>query len=301
MGHDLHHRAAHGERQARNRARLSATLVLTLGYMLAEIVGGWLANSLALLADAGHMFSDAVALGLSLFALWIAQRPPTPQHSFGYYRAEILAALANGAALVAIAIMVLSEAVGRFGQPRVVRGELMLAISVGGLVVNLLGMALLHSSRGESLNIHGAWLHLFTDALGSLAALVAGALVWAYGWHWADPAASLAIAVLVVYSAWGLLVESIAILMESTPRHLDVDQIRDALAAVPGVTEIHDLHVWAITGGLVSLSAHVVLQPDADSRQALVAIRRSLHERFDIDHVTIQIEPAGGEDCRTGF
>lgn len=301
MGHDLHHRAAHGERQARNRARLSATLVLTLGYMLAEIVGGWLANSLALLADAGHMFSDAVALGLSLFALWIAQRPPTPQHSFGYYRAEILAALANGAALVAIAIMVLSEAVGRFGQPRVVRGELMLAISVGGLVVNLLGMALLHSSRGESLNIHGAWLHLFTDALGSLAALVAGALVWAYGWHWADPAASLAIAVLVVYSAWGLLVESIAILMESTPRHLDVDQIRDALAAVPGVTEIHDLHVWAITGGLVSLSAHVVLRPDADSRQALVAIRRSLHERFDIDHVTIQIEPAGGEDCRTGF
>lgn len=301
MGHDLHHRAAHGERQTRNRARLSATLVLTLGYMLAEIVGGWLANSLALLADAGHMFSDAVALGLSLFALWIAQRPPTPQHSFGYYRAEILAALANGAALVAIAIMVLSEAVGRFGQPRVVRGELMLAISVGGLVVNLLGMALLHSSRGESLNIHGAWLHLFTDALGSLAALVAGALVWAYGWHWADPAASLAIAVLVVYSAWGLLVESIAILMESTPRHLDVDQIRDALAAVPGVTEIHDLHVWAITGGLVSLSAHVVLRPDADSRQALVAIRRSLHERFDIDHVTIQIEPAGGEDCRTGF
>jgi cobalt-zinc-cadmium efflux system protein len=296
-----HVHSTHGLRQAKNRIRLAATLVLTLGYMVAEVVGGWLANSLALLADAGHMFSDAAALALSLFALWIAQRPPTPQHSFGYYRAEILAALANGATLVAIAGVVLVEAVARLGEPTPPRGELMMGIALGGLAVNLSGMALLHEGKAESLNIHGAWLHLLTDALGSVAALAAGGLVWAFGWHWADPAASIAIAILVVYSSWGLLRESIGVLMESAPRHLDVDRVRSALAAVPGVVEVHDLHVWAIAGPLVSLSAHVVLRADRSAADALADIRRAVHDQFGIDHITIQIEPPGGQVCDTGF
>ena len=179
MGHHHNHhehrvRGATSSRAAQ-RGRLGWALALTLAYMIAEIVGGYLADSLALLADAGHMFSDAAALGLSLFAVWIAQRPPTPQHSYGYYRAEILAALANGATLIAIAIVVFIEAFHRFGAPQPVAGRLMLFVAAGGLVANLVGLAILHSGRAESLNVHGAWLHLLTDALGSVAALGAAA------------------------------------------------------------------------------------------------------------------------------
>ncbi len=204
-------------------ARLAWTLGLTLIYMFAEIIGGYLADSLALLADAGHMFSDVAALGLSLFAAWISQRPPTPRLTFGYYRAEILAALANGATLIAISIVIFIEAGRRLSTPEPVQGLLMLSIAAGGLVINIVGLAILHSGRGENLNIHGAWLHLLTDALGSVAALVAGGLVWAFGWNWADPAASIAIGVLVIYSSWNLMKQAIAILMQSTPSHLNCD------------------------------------------------------------------------------
>ena len=169
--------------------RLTGVLVLTLAYMFAEAVGGWLTDSLALLADAGHMLSDAVALGLSLFAAWIAHRPPTPQHSYGYYRAEILAALANGAALIAVSIVIFIEAVERLAHPHQVEGQWMMAIACGGLVVNVLGLLILHSGRTENLNLQGAWLHLLTDALGSVAAIVAGLMIWARGWYWVDPVA----------------------------------------------------------------------------------------------------------------
>jgi cobalt-zinc-cadmium efflux system protein len=297
-----HHGRPHGRRGlAQNRARLALTLALTLGYMVAEIVGGYLADSLALLADAGHMFSDAAALALSLFAAWISMRPPTPQHSYGYYRAEILAALANGATLVAIAILIFVEAVDRLSAPQPVAGPLMLGVAAGGLVINVIGLAILHAGKQESLNLHGAWLHLLTDALGSIAALVAGGLIWLSSWYWVDPAASILIAVLVVYSSWNLLKQAIAILMESTPAHLDCDEVRNALAATPGAREVHDLHIWTITSGMVSLSAHVVLAEGHDAAGALETIRRTLHERFGIDHITIQIEAAGVETCRTSF
>jgi cobalt-zinc-cadmium efflux system protein len=284
-----------------NRSRLAWTLGLTLAYMLAEVIGGFLSDSLALLADAGHMLSDAASLGLSLFAVWIAARRPNPKHTYGYYRAEILAALANGAALVGIALYIFGAAVSRFGAPHVVEGPLMMWVAFGGLVINLLCMAILHSGRAESLNMHGAWLHLLTDALGSVAALIAGGLIWAYGWNWADPAASILISLLVVYSSWGLLKEAIAILMESTPAHIDIDAVLAMLSSTEGVCEIHDLHLWTITSGMDSLSAHIVVANGYASHDILTAIQRSLHEHFGIDHVTIQIDPLDQTECPSAF
>jgi cobalt-zinc-cadmium efflux system protein len=284
----------HAERRRSSRTRLLATLALVVGYMGAEVVGGLLTNSLALLADAGHMLSDAAALALSAFALWIAdRRPPNPLRTYGYYRAEILAALVNGAALVAIAILIAVEAVGRLREPPAVQAAGMVAIAAGGLLVNLVALALLHGSRGDSLNLRGAWLHVASDALGSVQAIVAGVLVWSLGWRWADPVASLAIALLVVWSAWSLLKEAVAVLMEAPPAHIDVDSVRSAILAVACVTEVHDLHVWSIASGFDCLSAHVVAGEEGERDAVLVELRRTLHDRFGIDHITIQLEPPG--------
>lgn len=258
--------------------------------MLAEAVGGWLTGSLALLADAGHMLSDAAALGLSLFAIWIGQRPPTPRRTWGYYRTEILAALANGAALVAISIWIVFEAVERFRNPPAVDAPLMMAIAAGGLVVNLIGLAVLSGGRNDSLNVRGAWLHVLTDALGSVQAIAAGALIWGFGWQWADPAASVLISLLVVWSAWHLLKETVGVLMEGTPAHIDLDKVRDTLACLPGVCGVHDLHVWTITSGMEALSAHLVVRDEASTRTLLKTVQSSLHEEFGIHHATVQIE-----------
>lgn len=264
--------------------------------MIAEIVGGLAANSLALLADAGHMFSDAAALGLSLFAIWNAQRAATSKQTYGFYRTEILAALANGATLVGVSIFIFYEAYQRFRQPPEVQGWLMMMIAIGGLLINLVSLWLLRGGREHNLNVRGAWLHVLTDALGSLGAVTAGVLIWAFGWRLADPAISVVIGVLVVYSSWHLLVESVSVLMEGAPRGIDVDEIREALAAIPGVLEVHDLHVWSITTGLDSLSAHLVTS-DGQAHACLLAdVRAMLHRRFGIDHVTIQIEPEDFEE-----
>jgi cobalt-zinc-cadmium efflux system protein len=286
--HDDHHAP---RRDTDHRRRLSLTLLLVLGYMVAEVIGGWWTNSLALLADAGHMLSDAASLGLSLFALWIAGRPPNSRQTFGYYRAEILAALANGGALVAVSVMIFVEAVHRFREPAPVAGGTMMVIAVGGLLVNLVGLALLDHGHHENLNIRGAWLHVLTDALGSVGAVVAGLLVWAFGWYWSDPAASTLIGLLVIYSSWRLLAESLSVLMENAPRGIDVDEVRQALAAIPGVLSVHDLHVWTITIGLDSLSAHLITETGHADRGLLRLVRAMLQERFGITHVTIQIEP----------
>jgi len=305
MGHHHHHHhgghGAHEASRAGGRARLAWTLGLTLVYMLAEVIGGYLADSLALMADAGHMLSDAAALALSLFAAWISRRPPTPQLTYGYHRAEILAALANGATLIAIAIVIFIEAARRLASPEPVVGSLVMGIAAGGLVINLIGLAILHSGRDDNLNLQGAWLHLFTDALGSVAALVAGGLVWAFGWYWSDPVASIAIGVLVIYSSWNLVKQAIAILMQGTPNHLDLDVVCQAMLGVKGVCEVHDLHIWTITSGMESLSAHVVLLVGEEHQAALEAIRVTLHDKFQIDHVTIQIDPPGQDQCKGAF
>jgi cobalt-zinc-cadmium efflux system protein len=266
--------------------------------MAAEVAGGILTGSLALLADAGHMLSDAGALGLSLFAAWIAERPPTPRRSYGYYRAEILAALANGAALIAIALWIVVEAAGRLGEPPEVLGGAMLAVACGGLAVNLASLWILGASTSGSLNLRGAWLHVFTDMLGSVAAGAAALSIWAFGWNWADPAASLLIAALVAFSAWGLVRESVAVLMESTPTHIDPDQVREAIAGVAGVRGVHDLHIWTITTGLEALSAHTVVESGAAPEEVLACIREVLSGEFKIDHVTIQFEAADCGECR---
>jgi cobalt-zinc-cadmium efflux system protein len=295
------HQHDHSDARDRNRVRLACTLGLTLVVMVAEIVGGWLSGSLALLADAGHMFSDAAALGLSLFAIWVAQRPPTPQHTYGYYRAEILATLVNGSTLVAISIFIFVEALERVRTPPEVQGGLMAVVAGIGLLVNLVGLALLHAGRKDSLNIRGAWLHLLTDALGSVSALLAAGLIWRFGWYWVDPVASVLIGLLVIYSSYDLLRESINILMEGTPRHLNVDELQQALAAVAGVAAVHDLHVWTITSGMVSLSAHIVADDSRAARELLDDVHATLHDRFGIEHSTIQIENASDAQCRTAF
>jgi cobalt-zinc-cadmium efflux system protein len=286
MPHD-HSHGHHGETSSRP---IAITLGLVVLYMGIEVAGGLLSGSLALLADAGHMLSDAGALALTLFAMRMARWPATPERTFGYYRAEILAALANGAALVAIALFIFVEAYGRLGNPPEVQGPLMLAVASGGLVVNLVGLWLLHGGHDTNLNVRGAWLHVLTDALGSVQAMAAGALIWAFGWHWVDPVASVLIGLLVIYSSWSLIRQSVAVLMEGTPGHIDIDDVRSALLELPGVSAVHDLHVWTITSGFVALSTHLTCVEPSAHQAVLGAAQELLRHRFGIRHSTIQLD-----------
>jgi cobalt-zinc-cadmium efflux system protein len=275
------------------------TLVLAAVYMVAEFVGGLISHSLALLADAGHMLSDVASLALSCFAVWLSDRPAGTQRTFGYYRAEILAALLNGAALIAVAIFILVEACKRLQDPPEVQGGLMMAIAVGGLIVNLAGLFILHGGRNENLNIRGAWLHVMSDTLGSVAVIVSGVLITLGGWHWVDPAISILISLLIVFSSWRLLADAAWVLMEGAPSRIDVNRVRLALNESPGVSDVHDLHIWTIASGLDSLSCHVVSDESQTHVDLLESLRSMVHQEFGIDHVTIQIEPAGFEERAT--
>ena len=273
-----------------NQRRLGIALALAAGYMVAEVIGGLLTGSLALLADAGHMLSDVFALSMSAVAIHISQRPPTPSRTYGYYRTEILAALGHGVLLVCVSLAIFLEAWRRLGDPHEVAGGPMAVVAAGGLVVNLIGLAVLNAGKRESLNVRGAWLHVLSDALGSAGALAAAAAIWAFGWVWADTAASVAIGLLVVHSSWALLREALDILMESAPAHIDVTEIHRSIAGVPGVRAVHDLHVWTITSGMVALSGHVVAEDGESHGDLLQMICDRLHERFGIGHTTIQVE-----------
>ncbi|MEO8335810.1 MAG: cation diffusion facilitator family transporter [bacterium] len=288
--HGHGHGHAHAHDSAGNARRLVVVLVLTAIYMLAEAVGGWLSHSLALIADAGHMLSDVAALGLSLFAVWISRRPPTPARSYGYHRTEILAALANAATLIAISVWVCIEAYRRLHEPPEVAGRMVMAIAAGGFLINLAGMWVLSGGRTSNLNIRGAWLHVATDALGNIGTVAAGAAVAYLGWMWADPVASVIIAVLVCWSAWALLTESLDVLMEGTPAGIDPAKVRDALVTVDGVQAVHDLHIWSITSGRVSMSAHIAVDGTRPDRDVLPALCTTLRESFGITHVTLQLE-----------
>jgi len=282
--------------------RLLITLVLQVAYLGAEVVGGYMANSLALLADAGHMLSDVGALALSLFAVWIARRPATDRRTYGYYRTEILAALANAASLIGISLYIFFEAWHRFHNPETVAGLLVTWIAVGGLLVNVIGAWLLHAGSAHSLNIRGAWLHLLTDAAGNVGVIAGGLLVWWFGWQWADPAVSVLIGVLVIWSSWHLLRDSLGILLEGTPPHIDVEAVRAALLEVADVEAVHDLHVWTITSGMEALSCHVVVGDRHERRasgEILAEVHDLLHQRFGLHHLTVQIEPRGFKelDC----
>lgn len=269
--------------------------------MIAEVVGGVISGSLALLADAGHMLSDVAAVALSLFAIWIAHRPAPPQKTFGYHRAEILAALANGVSLTVVAVLILMESYHRLRDPHEVDAPTMMAIAVGGLIVNLVALSILHGGREASLNLKGAWLHVLFDTLGSVGVILAGVALWAFGWTWFDPTASAVIAVLIVYSSWRLLTEAVDVLMQAAPRHIRVEEVRAAMIATPDVLDVHDLHIWTITTGLNALSAHVVLETGAQDHETLSGLRHMLFEKFGIDHLTLQIEPTGFLEKASGI
>lgn len=273
-----------------NRRRLTLVLGLAALTMLAEAVGGLWTGSLALLADAGHMLSDVSALSLSVLAISLAQRPRGPQQTYGHHRTEILAALANGVLLAGVSISILVEAIDRIGTPTPILAGPMLAIATLGLAVNLAALGLLWSGRQHDLNVRGAWLHVASDALGSVGAIGAALLVLAFGWTWADPVASLLISGLVLRSAFGLLREAVGVLMEWAPPHLEVREIERAILALPGVCAVHDLHVWTIASGMVALSGHVVSGEERDPRKLLQEVSDLLHDRFEISHSTIQIE-----------
>lgn len=289
MGRQHSHHATAAE-VGGNRRRLTLALMLTATYMIAEVIGGLLANSLALLADAGHMLSDVAALALSLVAVMFAQKPATRHRTYGFHRAEIIAALANGALLLALAVLIAREAWERLAAPPEVHGSLMLAIASGGLVVNLVNLAILSGGRNTNLNIRGAWLHVMADALGSVGAMSAGAAIYFFGWRWADPAASFVIAALVLYSAWGLIRETLDVLMEGVPKGISIDDVSAALKELPGVLDAHDLHVWSLTSGRNIATTHLVIHEDADHQKVIDDAIHVLASRFAIEHATIQVE-----------
>ncbi|MGB5366301.1 MAG: cation diffusion facilitator family transporter [Polyangiales bacterium] len=290
MGHHHNDHHANDADVQGNRRRLSIALALTATYMVAEVIGGLAANSLALLADAGHMFSDAAALGLSVMAVTLAQRPATTQRTYGFHRAEILAALANGAALVALSVLIAREAWERLAQPPEVQGGLMLAVATGGLAINLANLMILSGGRQSNLNVRGAWLHVMADTLGSVGAMTAGVVIYFFGWRWADPAASFVIASLVLYSAWGLVRETLDVLMEGVPKGISIQDVTLALTELPGVLDTHDLHVWSLTSGRNIATAHLIIAEDADHQGIIDAANRTLAIRFAIEHTTIQVE-----------
>lgn len=297
-----HHRStvhdhSHGQlRSSDNWRRLSLVLSLTLLYMIAEAIGAWWTGSLALLADAGHMFTDVAALALALTAVWFGSRPATSKKTFGYYRLEIIAALVNGVALVVISLIIFYGAYERWLDPPVVRTGPMIAIAAGGLSINLLCVWILHGHDEIDLNIRGAWMHVMGDALGSVAAILAGVCMWLFGWYAADAVFSVFISILIIWGSVRLIRESTNVLLEGTPAHINLAAVEDAILATAGVSDVHDLHVWTITSGREALSAHVIHSESISQAALLRELRTKLHDRFGVDHLTIQMETSDFED-----
>ncbi len=297
-----HEHHGHGPDDSKSRA-LAIALGITLAFLIVEVIGGLLTGSLALLADAGHMATDVAALALALFAGWLARRPATPERSFGYRRAEVLAALVNGATLVAISIFIFWEAFRRIGEPPEVDSGPMLAIAVAGLAANAASAWVLARGGGHQhdLNTRGAFLHVIGDMLGSVGAIAAALIMLATGWYLADPILSAGIGLLILWSSWQLLRESVDVLLEATPAHIDPVAVRRAMTTVPGVTGVHDLHIWTVTSGLVALSAHVECERDRGWNDLLVDLAARLRDQFGIVHVTLQPEmgnlPAALAQC----
>jgi cobalt-zinc-cadmium efflux system protein len=285
------HAHDHGHRAQSTRA-LALVLGLTGAYTVCEIVGGWLTGSLALLADAGHMLGDSAALALALVAAWLAGRPATPERSFGNRRAEILAALANGVALAVIAIWVFIEAVRRLDNPREILGGWMLVVALVGLVVNAVA-AIILSRAGDNLNVRAALRHVFADLAGSVGVIIAALVVITTGWERADAVASMAIGVLILGSSWSIVRDSVSILLEATPEGIDADEVGRRMAALEGIVEVHDLHIWTITSGFPTLSAHVLVRRGDDCHLRRRELEQLLEREFGLEHTTLQVEHVG--------
>ena len=275
---------------------------LTGTFFVVELVGGWWTGSLALLADATHMGVDLAALGLSLFAAKMSLRPPDAKRTFGYQRVEVLAALGNGLGLMLLTGAILREAALRYARPEAIKAPQMLVIAFVGLLCNLVSGTMLYRSSRDNINLRGAFLHVASDAVGSVGAIAAGLVILTTGWQQADSVASALICVGIVLTAFWLLRDSIHILLEGAPSHLNLEEVRAALAALPGVTEVHDLHLWSLTRGSESMSGHIVVAAGRDPARALAEGAELLRGRFGIAHVTLQIEsggPGDGAECRT--
>jgi cobalt-zinc-cadmium efflux system protein len=292
-----------GTAAARHLGPLAWTLALTAAFLLVEVVGGLWTGSLALLADAGHMLADVGGLLLSLLAVWFARQPPSPRNTYGYLRMEILAALANGVVLFVVASAILYEAYRRFGGPLDILTGPMLAIAAVGLGVNVIGMLLLRRGSTESLNVRGAYLEVLSDALGSIAVILAAVIIRITGATWVDPAASAAIGLFILPRTWGLMRQAVRILMEGVPPHLDLRELERAMRESHGVHAVHDLHVWTVTSGVVAMSGHAVV-PDLPSHPQALARLKQVLAGLGIGHATIQLEVADeceGVDCLEPF
>jgi cobalt-zinc-cadmium efflux system protein len=303
-GHDHGHAHGHthgapagGTATAAYRGRLRVALSITLTVMVVELVGGVVADSLALVADAAHMATDALGLGMALLAIHFASRPPSDRRTFGYARAEILAALANCLLLLGVGSYVLYEAIQRFITPADTEGGLTVVFGLIGLVANMISLTLLMRGQRESLNVRGAFLEVAADALGSLAVLISAVVILTTGWQAADPIASLVIALMIVPRTWKLLRETLDVLLEAAPRDVDIAEVRAHILALDGVEDVHDLHAWTITSGMPVLSAHVVVRSDVLSaighEKMLHELQGCLGDHFDVEHCTFQLEPSG--------
>lgn len=297
MGHHHHHHHNHShhhfeEAREGNKKGLVIALIITAGIMLLEFFGGLLTNSLALLSDSGHMLSDTSALLLSLIAIWFASKPPTPERTFGGYRIEILAALLNGITLFVIAGIIIYEAIGRFVEPQEVASGTMIVIASIGLLANLLSALFLtrHGDVEGNINLKGAYLHILGDALGSIGAIAAGILMLLFDWYIADPIISVVVALLILKSAWGVVKQSIHILMEGTPHRINPEHVKAELLSIEGVIDVHDLHIWTITSGRDSLSCHIVVNEETNCQKVLQQAINHLKDHFHIEHATIQTE-----------
>lgn len=288
--HGHAHGHAHGRQGADSRRLLTLALLLTLGYALVEAVGGWISGSLALLSDAGHMLADSSALGLAAMAAWVARRPPSARHSYGFGRFETLAALFNALLMVVLVVAISTAAVSRLLDPPPVQGGIVTGIALIGLFVNIAAAWLLMGGRAN-VNVRAALLHVFGDLLGSVAALISGVVIMATAWNPIDPILALFVVVLILFSSLRLLREVVSTLLEGVPGHLDLDDVGNAMATVDGVISVHDLHIWSLSAETTALSAHVVLPRIDGWEGVLVRLRGMLAERFGIDHVTLQPEP----------
>jgi cobalt-zinc-cadmium efflux system protein len=290
------HEPPHERARSESRRVLTVVLALTTGFTVVEVIGGLLTGSLALLADAGHMLSDNLSLGLALFATWLAGQPATPEKTFGYKRAEILAALANGVTLVAISIWIFVAAYSRLQEPPEILGGWMLAIAALGLLVNAAGALILSRAASESLNAQGAFRHVVADALGSIGVIVAALVIVLTGWRYADPLVSVAIGALILASSWSLLRDSTNILLEATPRGIDAEDVGRRMASAEGVVEVHDLHIWTITSGFPALSAHVLVGQSEDCHARRRDLEDLLARDYGISHTTLQVDHVGDHE-----
>jgi len=284
---------SHGHVQSagsRNKKSLAIVFGLTSFYLIVEVIGGFWTGSLALLADAGHMLTDVAGVGLALLAIWFAEKPASPERTYGYYRVEILAALTNAVVLILISLYILYEAYERFKNPPAVESAAMLGVAAIGLVINLIGVYVLRSGSTESLNMKGAYFEVLSDMLTSIGVIIAGIIMLTTGWYYADPIISAGIGLFILPRTWALLKDAVGVLIEGTPADVDLPKLRESLEKIEGVAGIHDLHVWSLTSGVNAMSVHAVLADTAEHDDVLARVHEHCSEEFKISHVTVQTE-----------